>query len=204
MTSNLLTNLNYDINLIFASSVDVYGSSPQLPLNEKSPLNPESWYAESKVQCEQLIADSIAPEASGYVVFRLPGIYGNLRAGGAVVDQMVRQILGQPSSFELRDSHVLRDWVYVRDFWKLLWSLTNQSTYNRNCYNLAMGVSWPIEMWYRKVWTCLNGLSGDITVKTASATKDAYDLTFDTTALREDFPVFHFTPRIRTFLEYRS
>jgi len=58
--------------LIFFSTINVYGpSQPGQILSENSPLYPDSWYAETKAQGEQIVLSRLPA-----VVLRLAAVYG--------------------------------------------------------------------------------------------------------------------------------
>jgi nucleoside-diphosphate-sugar epimerase len=58
--------------IVFASSVSVYGDTSRMrePVGVDHPVNPNDWYAESKVACERLLHESGHP----YVNLRISGI----------------------------------------------------------------------------------------------------------------------------------
>ncbi len=57
---------------VFFSSINVYGhSEPGQILDENAPLNPDSWYAETKVQAEQIVS-GLLPS----VILRFAAVYG--------------------------------------------------------------------------------------------------------------------------------
>lgn len=60
---------NYSGKIIFTSSCSVYGKNENI-IDEESPLNPLSLYAESKVQAEQFLINKKA------LIFRLGTLYG--------------------------------------------------------------------------------------------------------------------------------
>ena len=58
--------------LVFFSTINVYGPSrPRQVLNEDSPLRPDSWYAETKIEGEQIALAGVPA-----VVLRLAAVYG--------------------------------------------------------------------------------------------------------------------------------
>lgn len=57
---------------IFFSTINVYGpGQPGLVYNEDSPIHPDSWYARTKAQAEDIVLDSLPS-----VVLRLAAVYG--------------------------------------------------------------------------------------------------------------------------------
>ena len=196
MTENLLSNLKHDGNLIFTSSVDVYGLSPTLPLNEETPLNPESWYAESKVACEQLIGSSLTQGASRHVVLRLPGVYGNVTAGSAILDQMAAWNAGSRNGFKLTNPAVLRDWVLVQDFYRFVLELHKTVSYKHSAVNFATGESLSMIEWLSLLNHSVFKRGGKSpNIPTQTATQDSFDLVFDVSLFSSIYPHFSFTPR---------
>jgi UDP-glucose 4-epimerase len=60
--------------LVFFSTINVYGASMHgQVLNENSPLHPDSWYAETKIQGEEIVRAQIPSQS---VVLRLAAVYG--------------------------------------------------------------------------------------------------------------------------------
>jgi UDP-glucose 4-epimerase len=58
--------------LIFFSTISVYGSSrPTQLFDEDAPLNPDSWYAETKIEGEKIVLDELPS-----TVLRVAAVYG--------------------------------------------------------------------------------------------------------------------------------
>lgn len=64
--------------VVFASSREVYGQSPTLPVTEDAPLRPVNAYGRSKVEGERLMAEAKASGLRGCVV-RLSNVFGSVR-----------------------------------------------------------------------------------------------------------------------------
>ena len=56
-TKNVVDSLSPNQQLIHASTVSNYGASPGDICNEKSPLNPASWYGKTKTEAEKIVLD---------------------------------------------------------------------------------------------------------------------------------------------------
>jgi nucleoside-diphosphate-sugar epimerase len=69
---------NFDGRIIFMSSCSVYGSQSGI-LTEESPLNPLSLYARTKVQCEEILADSDAISFRNGTIFGVGDTYSRIR-----------------------------------------------------------------------------------------------------------------------------
>ncbi len=68
MTRNLISVFGTR-NIIFASTIEVYGIIGTKKISEKTPANPISWYGKSKLACEHLLPDAM--------VLRFSVIYGS-------------------------------------------------------------------------------------------------------------------------------
>jgi nucleoside-diphosphate-sugar epimerase len=62
---------------VFASTYSNYGISPDgLPVNEDSPLSPQSLYAETKIAAEQYLLDRAPSSACAPVILRFSTVFG--------------------------------------------------------------------------------------------------------------------------------
>ncbi|MBI5228679.1 GDP-mannose 4,6-dehydratase [Candidatus Micrarchaeota archaeon] len=66
----------YKRKLVFASSKEVYGDSPRIPVEESQPPNPKNPYAASKTACEALIRSYANSYSFDYVILRLANVFG--------------------------------------------------------------------------------------------------------------------------------
>ncbi|MEM7620069.1 MAG: NAD(P)-dependent oxidoreductase [Pseudomonadota bacterium] len=79
-------------NLIFCSSIDVYGRPPtETPIREGSPLNPAGYYGLSKFVSERILLNEI-PETTPVAILRLPGVYSLDENDNSVLGQMFHSI----------------------------------------------------------------------------------------------------------------
>ncbi len=71
-TRQVLAPAPKSARIIFASSVSVYGKQlAEMPANEKTPCNPDTAYAKSKYEAEQLVL-----QRGNSIVLRIAAIYG--------------------------------------------------------------------------------------------------------------------------------
>lgn len=80
--------------LVFSSTAAVYGASQEMPLTESSATLPENVYGQTKLACEQLLADYSKGCGLGYTTFR----YFN--ASGADED-------GEHGEYRKKESHLV-------------------------------------------------------------------------------------------------
>ncbi|MCL2319019.1 MAG: UDP-glucose 4-epimerase GalE [Treponema sp.] len=117
--------------LVFSSSAAVYGSPEYLPIDEKHPLNPESYYGFTKLEIERFMAwyDKLKGlrfaalryfNATGYdVKGRISGLERNPQnliprvMEAAVGMQAKLSIYG--NDYDTRDGTCVRDYIHVND-----------------------------------------------------------------------------------------
>ena len=117
--------------LVFSSSASVYGTPQYVPLDEKHPVNPESYYAFTKVEIERIMGwyDRLKGirfaclryfNAAGYDV---KGRIGGLEQNPAnlipvimeVAVGMRKELQVFGSDYETRDGSCIRDYIHVND-----------------------------------------------------------------------------------------
>ncbi|MDR1438056.1 MAG: NAD-dependent epimerase/dehydratase family protein [Puniceicoccales bacterium] len=102
-------------NVLFRSSLKIYGESPPLPISPSTPRNPGTPFATSLCHCEDLLDDLASSDDLNFVSLRLGSIGGALRDGslGALPNgssQLVATAmdvaLGSRPCFRLRGSNL--------------------------------------------------------------------------------------------------
>jgi nucleoside-diphosphate-sugar epimerase len=125
---------------IFLSTCSVYGAQDGV-LDEQSPLNPLSIYAESKIEAENLILENL----ENYVIFRLGTLFGvsdnhaRLRADLVVNILTIRAF--SDSKMEVFGGQQFRPLLHVRDVSTgILAALNSESTgiFNLHAENLTV------------------------------------------------------------------
>ena len=109
-TRNLLeaAKKNRVKRIVFYSTVGVYGKDADFHGNELSPCKPDSVYAESKYQAEQLVLNSFNNGGPEGVVLRFPVVYGPLDRGN--VAKLIKAIRGKLFFF-FGDGNCLRSMI---------------------------------------------------------------------------------------------
>ena len=67
-------------NVLFASTVTIFGASPRLPANETTPDQPCSMYDRHKLECETILREATARKVIQACSLRLSNVYGYGRA----------------------------------------------------------------------------------------------------------------------------
>jgi UDP-glucose 4-epimerase len=124
--------------LVYLSSVDVYGRSPPLPIDEQTPVAPDSWYGLAKYCSEWILQDA------GYLrfpvtVLRIPGVYGLGPYDRSVIGSMIGSLRSDRRLRVHGVGTVLRDYVHVQDLVEVIWRL--QDTPRNGTINVCTGHS---------------------------------------------------------------
>jgi len=121
--------------VIFTSSVAVYGESKKFPIKENFPTKPISAYGLSKLTAE-LYCQFFQPYFTS-TILRLANIYGprqDSSAEGGVVAIFIKNLLQNKKSIIYGDGQQTRDFVYVKDVVKaMLLALKNNKS---NIYHI--------------------------------------------------------------------
>jgi UDP-glucose 4-epimerase len=126
---------------VYASSVGVYGEPKYLPLDEKHPLNPISYYGISKHTAEYYFHLAHLQHRLSYVVLRYSNVYGprqSPESEAGVVAIFTRQMLHgeRPTIFGKGDK--TRDYVHASDV--VTANLLAMEGDGNGVYNLGNGV----------------------------------------------------------------
>lgn len=104
---------------VYASSAAVYGNSPAPYVEDKTPLNPLTPYAQSKLELEKEAADFGKNKNVQTVGFRYCNVYGPGESHKGARASMVHQLLCRKraglSPRLYRDGSQKRDWLHVTD-----------------------------------------------------------------------------------------
>jgi nucleoside-diphosphate-sugar epimerase len=94
LMDTFLSSSNYSTNVCYLSSGgSVYGKSPGV-VNEISPLNPQSAYAEMKIRSEEFLARIASNGRIGVYIFRIANVYGSAQSNNRM--SIVQAALEKP------------------------------------------------------------------------------------------------------------
>jgi len=104
--------------IIYASSAAVYGKPEYLPIDEKHPIQPMSFYGISKFTPESYL--KIYKELYGldYTILRYSNIYGprqDSKGEGGVIAIFIDKLLNEQTPIIFGDGEQTRDFLYVED-----------------------------------------------------------------------------------------
>lgn len=104
--------------IIYPSSAAAYGEPEYLPVDEKHPLEPISFYGISKHTPTHYIKAYSALYELKYTIFRYSNVYGmrqDAKGEGGVVSIFVDKLLKNQSPFIFGNGEQTRDFIYVKD-----------------------------------------------------------------------------------------
>lgn len=118
--------------LIFFSTIKVYGTTqPGQIANEASTLNPDSWYAETKVRAEELVRTSTSS-----VILRLAAVYGPNMKGN--FPRLLRALRNRRPVL-VGDGSNRRTLVYIEDLCRASILAAEHPAVSGQTYNLTDG-----------------------------------------------------------------
>lgn len=128
--SDSKVNINGTINLlkccrkynvrkiIYASSAAVYGKPEYLPIDEKHPIQPMSFYGISKFTPENYFRIYKELYGLNYTILRYSNIYGprqDSKGEGGVIAIFIDKLLNEQTPIIFGDGEQTRDFLYVED-----------------------------------------------------------------------------------------
>jgi len=128
-------------SLVYLSTVDVYGTVPELPLSERTQVLPGSYYSIGKLASERLLAKR-CQSAIPLSILRLPGVYGTHLEERSILAHFFRQIREGAPVKVFGDGSVQRDFVLVDDVCEIIHQLVMKPM--SLTVNVATGRSLPL------------------------------------------------------------
>jgi UDP-glucose 4-epimerase len=129
---------------IFLSTIDVYGTHPQIPIKETQLPNPEDYYAISKLSSEFVIKSVCSDKKIPCLILRLPGIYG--KGDGEKSKSTINILVEAAKKGEVTifgEGVDIRDFVHVKDLYKLVTEAIADET--STTLNVATGEPYSIK-----------------------------------------------------------
>lgn len=138
---NYLVEINYSNKIVYISSMTVYSSKNNSPVDEKgSTISPPNPYGLSKLIAEQLTEFYCHENDFNGVIIRIPGLFGGDRNGGFIYNAIDK-------IFRNEDFHIstenLKYWeaISVTDVSDMLLEFLNKYEWEKDCetYNISYG-----------------------------------------------------------------
>jgi UDP-glucose 4-epimerase len=101
--------------ILFSSSSEVYGEQVKMPITEKSPLNPISVYAATKLVSEEYLRAYKKQYGLDYTIIRFFNVYGPAQVGQFVMKKFIEAVKqGQPPNI-YGEGDQIRCFCHVKD-----------------------------------------------------------------------------------------
>jgi nucleoside-diphosphate-sugar epimerase len=186
-TKNLVQALKEGTHLIFASTCETYGKPNQLPLTEKSPLNPTTYYGASKVASEKMLQVHCKTNNIKLTILRFTSIYGPGESINRAIPNFIRLTSKGEQPTIYGDGSDKRDFLYIDDAVGHILSAIEKS--QGGIYNIATGTSISI----KEVADKIIKLSGNnFTPIFLEAKKEKVDYVFSIKKAQQDL---NYTPK---------
>lgn len=174
--------------MVFLSSVEVYGVPRELPVTEKTALEPTTLYGLGKITAEMLLRRWHLQTGIPLNILRLPGVYGPNDGGSGFIGALVEAILDKSVFALYGDGSSTRDYIYVHDIPRVVLALANSSV-GYSLLNLATGCSLSLNDIMEKAFT----LYGRCEVKRIPVEEASHNLEFDISLARAVLKDLEFT-----------
>lgn len=185
-------------SVIYFSSVDVYGRSPKLPMNETTSLNPDTWYGLSKSTSEWIVREELGSKFPTCVL-RIPGIFGHSRKDKSVIGRLIATVQKEAKAYIHGDGKLLRDYVFAPDLCEVVERLVTRNV--SGTFNVATGTSVSL---LQILGAIREALRTDFAVVHLPANEErSFDMRYDISRLSAAIGEFNFSPLsvgIRSYL----
>jgi dTDP-glucose 4,6-dehydratase len=110
--------------LLHISTDEVYGSAqPDRPLDENAPLRPGNYYSSSKAAADLYILAALNTSDIDAVIIRGTNNFGQRQYPEKLIPFFTRRILNGETLPLYGDGRQMRDWLYVEDFCRAIWTV---------------------------------------------------------------------------------
>ena len=151
---NLLTaagQVKFKGKIIYTSSIAVYGSNNKKNVKENEKLNPESFYALSKIMAEKQCEYFIRNEKINIVVLRLCSVFGpGLKR--QIIYKLIKKLLLNKKTNIIIDGNKSdkREFLYIDDLIRILLKIQRMKI-ESGIYNIGTGKQILIEYVYKSL-----------------------------------------------------
>lgn len=140
---NALCKNNTIINLVYFSTIDVYGQSlTKQAINELTDINPSDFYSKAKFESEQIIQKTLCNSETKLFILRLVGVFGELDNGNSTISKMVSDAVLNKELTITVSPMVYRDYIYIDDLINVVDLLTEGN--ETGILNIATGTSYSL------------------------------------------------------------
>jgi UDP-glucose 4-epimerase len=122
--------------------VDVYGRPQYLPIDERHPTEPATYYGATKLAAEKLLTVRCHQTGCGLLILRLTQTYGPGEPPVKIIPQTIARVAGGEPPVLFGDGSDLRDYLHVSDVAEAIVRAFRSRA--AGVLNLASGTSRPV------------------------------------------------------------
>ena len=135
-------------NIIFTSTVTVYGNTKNKKINESYKPNPISVYDKHKIYCENLLLSFSKRSNIKTTIFRLSNVYGyslikSKSKNRGFINNITKSACAGNDMIVYGSGNYLRDFIHIKDVVDLLF-IAKLKQANNKIYNLSYGKSYSL------------------------------------------------------------
>jgi len=177
-TCNLLTHRRFR-KVIYASTLEVYGTPKTLPITEDQTTDPTSYYGTSKLAGEKYVSAISKQLGFDATILRFSSVYGSGEMYQRAIPNFIRRALQNQPLIIRGDGSDMRDYVHVADAVdSIMLAMEGRS----GVYNIASGVGYSI----REIAEKILALTGNVVnISFESSSKPPTKLVFDISKAKE-------------------
>ena len=181
--------LSKNSRFLYMSSY-VYGQPHYLPVDEEHPIAVLNPYMGSKIAGEQVCRHLSNMLKIPLVILRGFNIYGDCRTPGRLISDLLESAaIGKP--IVLNDPVPRRDYLFIKDFEKLILKIISQNPVQTGTFNVGYGQSYS-NLEVAEMVKVLSGNKLKIIIKSNPRPQDILDCTADVSLVKR---TFSWTPR---------
>lgn len=125
--------------IFLSSGGTVYGDVETMPITEDTPTNPKNYYGSIKLAIENFIRTYNKVNQTNHLIARISNPYGpgqDSNKGVGFIDAVIRNSMGNHDIEVWGEGDIVRDYIYIRDVCKMLYSLAYYNGSNQ-VFNLS-------------------------------------------------------------------
>lgn len=183
-TANVLNHFGSGVKKIFlASTGEVYGLIEYLPIDERHPTEPQSYYAAGKLAAEKYAKVFSQRNNCPTVILRFASVYGPDETIQRAIPNFIRAALKGSPPVIYGEGLDLRDYVYIDDAVESIVLALQQEISGCKVYNIASGQGYAIKEVAQMIVNLCRGMQPLVY---QPATRQTLDYVFDISAAQRD------------------
>lgn len=112
---NLMTHIFKKTKVCYISTVEVYGKTIYLPIDEKHPCQPITYYGRSKLTAEKYLKLLLKKKGNDLIILRFASVFGPGEIIPRAIPNFIKCILENKNPIIYGDGSEKRDYLYIDD-----------------------------------------------------------------------------------------